>query len=49
MIARIWSGAMRREDGDAHAGCAAAPENERYLIERDVKVEHCDVAEPVGP
>ena len=102
MIARIWSGAVRREDGDAYAGYIGEtglagyaatpgnrgawllrrdvgdhtefvtftlwdspeairrfagddvetavyyPEDDRYLVERDVKVKHYDVSEAVG-
>lgn len=68
MIARIWNGAVRREDGDEYARYMACgtlstrsrhsrersrrklfyPEDDRFLIERDLSAAHCEVHTAVG-
>jgi hypothetical protein len=61
MIARIWKGAVRRQDGDAYARYMRAtgvadheaavfyPEDERFLVERDPTAAHYEVDTHTGP
>jgi hypothetical protein len=48
MVARIWRGAVRAADADEYAAYERAvfyPEDDRYLIERDLVSSHYTVDE----
>jgi hypothetical protein len=50
VIARVWRGVVRREDADEYADYIRATgfnEDDRFLIERDEKVAHYEVADEI--
>jgi hypothetical protein len=49
MIARTWKGAVKAFAGEEYETAVFYPEDDRYLVERDLECEHYEVARQAAP